>query len=250
MAIDYVWPETNINITHLPLNDPLCANDTCLAFAAAGKASQELISWTSQFSYGYYVCFFWGIILGAFILFNSANRLHFLHATRSSVYFVSDKPTSGEKLVAFGRSITYRRASGRIADFKKLPSLGLAILVFVSCLFAVLICFVQHPYYRQNRGYGSPPLGVRAGLAGTAMTPIVVALSGKYNLVTLLTGMSHEKLNFLHRWCGIIYLFFGIVHTVPFLITITKAVAPRGCTTSSTILVSRRPSSTIFSPVG
>jgi predicted ferric reductase len=129
--------------------------------------------------------------------------------------------------VAITRSITYRRASGRIADFKKLPSLGLAILVLASCLFAVLICFVQHPYYRQNRGYGSPPLGVRAGLAGTAMTPIVVALSGKYNLVTLLTGISHEKLNFLHRWCGIIYLFFGIVHTIPFLINNYRSGGPK-----------------------
>ena len=227
MAINYVWPETNVNITDLPLHDPLCANDTCLAFAAAGEASQTLISWTSQFNYGYYVCFFWGIILGALVLVNSANRLHYFHTSRSARYFIDDKPTTGEKLVAFGRSITYRRASGRIADFKKLPSMGLAILVLISCLFAVLICFVQHPYYRQNRGYGSPPLGVRAGLAGTAMTPIVVALSGKYNLVTLLTGISHEKLNFLHRWCGIIYLFFGIVHTVPFLINDYRSGGPK-----------------------
>jgi hypothetical protein len=158
MTINYIWPETNVNIVHLPLSNPLCANDTCLAFAAAGKASQELISWTSQFSYGYYMCFFWGIILGAFTLVNSANRLHYFHATRSSVYFVNDKPTAGENLVAIARSITYRRASGRIADFKKLPSLGLAILVLISCLFAVLICFVQHPYYRETAALAHRPL--------------------------------------------------------------------------------------------
>ena len=59
MTINYVWPETNVNITHLPLSDPLCANDTCLAFAEAGDASQALISWTSQFRYGWYTLFYW-----------------------------------------------------------------------------------------------------------------------------------------------------------------------------------------------
>jgi hypothetical protein len=59
MTINYVWPETDVNITHLPLSDPLCANDTCLAFAEAGDASQTLISWTSQFSYGWYTLYYW-----------------------------------------------------------------------------------------------------------------------------------------------------------------------------------------------
>ena len=218
MPVNYIWPETTTNITFLPLQDPLCANDTCLAFAAAHAASQTLIAWDSQFLYGHYVCFFLGIILGLFVLLCSANRLHYFYASRASTFFIEDRPTAGEKLIALGRSFTYRRATGRIAEFKKLPALGPGLLVAFSCLFAILVCFVQHPYYRQDRGYGSPPLGVRAGLAGVAMTPITVALSGKYNLITLLTGISHEKLNFLHRWCGCIYLFFGIVHTVPFLV--------------------------------
>ena len=219
MAVDYIWPETSVNITHLPLSNPLCANDTCLEFAAAGMASQTLHPWAEQFRYGWYVLYYWGIILLVFMLVASARRLHYFHASRSSIYWIDDKPTAGEKLIALCRSITYRRASGRIADFKKLPSLGPGILVLVSILFSVVICFSQRPYYRQNAGYGSPPLGTRAGLAGTAMTPIVVALSGKYNLVTLLTGIAYEKLNFLHRWCGIMYLFFGIVHTVAFMVT-------------------------------
>ena len=121
-------------------------------------------------------------------------------------------------MLAYVRKIAYRRASGRIANMKKLPNLGLALLAGLAWLFAIVLMFTEHPYYRNNRGYGSPTLGVRAGLAGTALTPIVFALSGKYNLVTLLTGISHEKLNFWHRQVGLIYLFFGVVHTVPYLI--------------------------------
>lgn len=218
MGIDYVWPQTDINITYLPLSDPLCANTTCIAFNAAYNASQTLISWDSQFSYGYYTVYFWGCVLGIFALVACAQRLDYYHASRSSGYFAGDHPTSGDKIIAIGRIVTYRRLSGRLAEWLRMSSFGLTILVLSSFLFAILLCFIQHPYYRHDRGYGSPPLGVRAGLAGVAMTPITFALSGKYNLVTLLTGISHERLNFMHRWCGMIYLFLGLVHTVPFLI--------------------------------
>lgn len=214
----YIWPETDKNITWLSLDDPLCANDTCLAYATAHDASQARISWASQFLYGHYVLMIWGCVLGLAMLLGSARRLEHFHASRAAIYFVEDTPTMSQKVRALGRSIAYRRASGRLADARTLPNLGMALLALFAWLAAILLMFIQRPYYRESRGYGSPALGVRAGLAGVAMTPIVFALSGKYNLVTLLTGISHERLNFLHRQCGLIYLFFGVVHTVPFLV--------------------------------
>lgn len=223
----YVWPNTNKNITWLPLDDPLCANDTCLAFATAHDASQARISWGSQFMYGHYVLIIWGGVLGLAMIIGSARRSRHFHDSRASMYFIEDRPTMGQKVAALIRSIAYRRATGRVANIKTLPNLGMALLAIFAWLVAIVLMFAEHPYYRENRGYGSPPLGVRAGLAGIAMTPIVFALSGKYNLVTLLTGISHERLNFLHRQCGLIYLFFGIVHTVPFLINDYGSGGPR-----------------------
>lgn len=206
-----------MNMTYLPLSNPLCNNDTCLAFETAHLASQAQISWLSQFEYGkwvtYYYCGFIGIFAIHYIYRTITDRI--VHNRPKDV---RRTPTLMDRKIALGRSLTYRRLSGRIGDSLGLPSLGLTAFILLSILFALLLTFVQHPYYRLRRGFGSPPLGVRAGMAGTALTPLVFALAGKYNLVTLLTGISHEKLNTLHRWVSYIYLFFGIAHTVPFLV--------------------------------
>ena len=131
---------------------------------------------------------------------------------------MSDKqPSIYHKARALWRSIGYRRFSGR-ANTALPASFGMGLLIAASVIFAVLLYFIQRPYYRETRGFGSPPLAVRAGLAAIAMTPISLALSGKYNFVTPLTGVSYERLHILHRWAGYIYLFFSIVHTIPFLI--------------------------------
>ena len=51
-----------------------------------------------------------------------------------------------------------------------------------------------------------------------ACTPLIVVLSGKANLVTLLTGIGHERLNVFHRWVGYMCLGLSVIHTVPFLV--------------------------------
>lgn len=40
----------------------------------------------------------------------------------------------------------------------------------------------------------------------------------KVNLVTLLTGVSHEKLNTIHRWAGWIMFIIATLHTIPFFL--------------------------------
>jgi hypothetical protein len=97
-------------------------------------------------------------------------------------------------------------------------SLGVALFIAVGVLFFTIATFAQRPYYRERLGYGSSPLAIRTGMMAAGLTPIIVALSGKYNIVTMLTGISHERLNVLHRYVGYIYLVLSIVHTIPFLI--------------------------------
>ena len=41
----------------------------------------------------------------------------------------------------------------------------------------------------------------------------------KANLITMVTGISHERLNVLHRWAAYLCLVLSILHTVPFYVT-------------------------------
>lgn len=55
-----------------------------------------------------------------------------------------------------------------------------------------------------------------------ALMPIIVALAGKIDPVTILTGISHEKLNVYHRYASFMCLFLGIVQTVSFIVALLK----------------------------
>jgi hypothetical protein len=78
------------------------------------------------------------------------------------------------------------------------------------------LTFAVKPYYRQHLEYGSPPLAIRTGLMAFACTPILIALAGKANIVTLLTGISHERLNVIHRWVAWMSLVLSGLHGFPF----------------------------------
>lgn len=207
------------NTTNLPLSDPRCNSDSCLAFKEAHQASQAQISWASQFLYGHYTTWYY---LVAIFLAMIVYIFHVLENQRAFPPSSTGKTSVSNKVIAFLRWISYRRIHGRFADSFSLPAMGMLIFTLFTCLYLLLLTFVQRPYYRGHRGYGSPPLAVRTGLMATALTPIIVALSGKVNFVTMLTGIGHEKLNALHRYTSYMCLFLSIVHTVPFIVAPLK----------------------------
>ncbi|KAJ5639581.1 ferric reductase like transmembrane component-domain-containing protein [Penicillium longicatenatum] len=206
------------NTTNLPLSDPFCNTDACLAFAKAHKASQNAVSYTHQFDYGHYTTWYYLAVLGV----GMAVHLLRLYRNRNlrDVMLPSNAFTAtGHKALALGRTVAYRSAGGATAARWGIPKLGLLIFGIFTLLFFLLMTFLVHPYYRERRGYGSPPLAVRAGLMSTALIPLILALSGKVNIVTWLTGISHEKLNVFHRWASYLCLLLAVVHTVPFIVT-------------------------------
>ncbi|KZF19808.1 hypothetical protein L228DRAFT_223655 [Xylona heveae TC161] len=215
-------PNSNSNITNLPLTDPRCNSDACAAYKAAHLASQQQISWASQFLYGHYVTWYYIVALGLGMLVYGTKLLRNQYPralSPSAPSLQKSKSTRVQhKIIAIIRSISYRRIRGRFGDSLGLPSVGIFLFVAFTCLYLLLLTFVQRPYYRLHRGFGSPPLAVRTGLMAIALTPIIVALAGKVNLVSMLTGISHEKLNVLHRYTSYMCLFLSIVHTVPFIV--------------------------------
>ncbi|KAK2742974.1 hypothetical protein FQN55_007604 [Onygenales sp. PD_40] len=135
-------------------------------------------------------------------------------STISNVRFVS-------YTIAFTRRMLYKPIPViRLGGLEIVPpSMGAALIVILALIFVTLYCFLPQPLFYPTIRAGSPPLAVRAGMIAVAMMPWIIGLSSKANLITLLTGIGHERLNVLHRWAGYLCLFLSLVHMIPFYIT-------------------------------
>lgn len=98
------------------------------------------------------------------------------------------------------------------------PSLAVSCLIAIAVVFVTLYCFLPEPLYYWNIQFGSPPLAIRSGMIAVALMPWIIATAMKANLISMMTGIGHERLNILHRWMAYICLFMSIVHTVPFYV--------------------------------
>lgn len=130
-------------------------------------------------------------------------------------YLLSRERSLFDRILLHLRSFGYLRSSRRIIGA---TSFGLGLLILAGFAYPVLYVFTQRPYYELAPRFGPPPLSGRSGMITLAMTPFVLMLGMKANLVSLVTGVGHEKLNVLHRWLGYFMGFFAIVHTVPFIV--------------------------------
>ncbi|EQL35248.1 hypothetical protein BDFG_03002 [Blastomyces dermatitidis ATCC 26199] len=124
-------------------------------------------------------------------------------------------------LTAFIRWLVYRPIPViRIWKLKIVtPSMGATVIVLMALIFVTLYCFIPQPLFYSSIRAGSPPLAIRAGMIAVALMPWIIALSSKANLISLMTGIGHERLNVLHRWGGYLCLFLSLVHMIPFYIT-------------------------------
>ena len=205
---------------NLPLSDPRCNSEACNAFYAGENASQAAVSWTFQAEYAKWTT--WYYLAGLF-LFMVVYACHFwMDRTPQLASNSPMKRSNLEAITALLRYISYRRFSGKIADRLGLPSCGLILIILSTTTLAAVAMFAVRPYYRERDGYGSPPLAIRSGMMALALTPIIVALAGKVNVVTLLTGIGHEKLNTMHRYLAWICFALSIAHTVPFFVAPLK----------------------------
>ncbi|KAJ5825223.1 hypothetical protein N7474_002361 [Penicillium riverlandense] len=125
------------------------------------------------------------------------------------------------KAIALSRWIFYRPIPTlRIGKLEFVfPSLAVTVIILAALIFVTLYCFLPQPLYFWSIKLGSPPLAIRAGMLAVAMVPWIVALATKANFISMLTGLSAERLNGLHRWSAYLCLFLSLVHTVPFYVT-------------------------------
>ena len=55
-------------------------------------------------------------------------------------------------------------------------------------------------------------VGFRCGVVTISQIPIIVLLASKNNIVGCLSGISYERLNWIHRWCARCMLFTATMH--------------------------------------
>lgn len=91
----------------------------------------------------------------------------------------------------------------------RLPPMGTMILVIAHLAFVLALEYINNDVagarFWQARG-------VRAGWLAVAQIPLLIILAGKYNIISLLSGVSYERLNVLHRWTSRITLLLAILH--------------------------------------
>ncbi|KAI5970813.1 FRE7 [Candida margitis] len=194
-----------------------CAADTMDPIYMQYKMlSQQQIPWASQTKYAKYTVYF-----GVVIIFIALLK-HLYYCVRDKTF----KPKSNtntavslvDVLISYCRFVGYKQTPMQLQYFCSFPkSVGAALFMSLSTLYLACYCFVPHYWYRPCIGFGSPPLAIRAGLMATALMPFIYILSGKSNIITLLTGISYEKLNTYHQYFGVAAFVLSIVHTVPFI---------------------------------
>jgi hypothetical protein len=188
---------------HLPESDPRCNNVSCMAYLLGYMKEQQIYSNDRYPGYAYYTTYFYCATIAVFSIVYINERLHDGGAgTRFK-----------ERAIAAWRWWTYRRISGKLGTHMDI-SFGQLALFATTTVFIALIAFMHGHYLRDYFKYGSPPISVRSAVIMSAILPICIALTGKVNIISVLTGISYTKLNVWHRYLAFMIFALTIVHLV------------------------------------
>ncbi|WVQ95851.1 hypothetical protein IAU59_002950 [Kwoniella sp. CBS 9459] len=174
-------------------------SDEITAFQAAR------VPWAQEVKYGHYGLYFLCATLFFFLIVNLLWKLRCRYGSKIPLY---------TKMAALARAFTYpqlppNRWSALLWTFGPLgPNLILgAGVVFTTCFTFINKYYYYPPYY------GSAPLYLRSEWLAMATLPFVYALGSKRNVISVLTGISHEKLQVLHQGAAFNFTYMSLVHT-------------------------------------
>ncbi|CAK9441997.1 uncharacterized protein LODBEIA_P58030 [Lodderomyces beijingensis] len=191
-------------------------------YMAFKVASQQEIPWASQANYAKYTVYFGVVVIFLALLKQLYYRFRD-YTYRSSLEASATGGTNAvnslvDVVISYGRYVGYKPTSPTLRFYLSFPATwGSTLFMGVSSFYLLCYCFIPHFWYRGCAGFGSPPLAVRAGMMSTALMPFIYVLAGKSNMITLLTGISYEKLNAYHQFVGVAAFVLSIVHAVPFV---------------------------------
>lgn len=113
-------------------------------------------------------------------------------------------------VVGLVRKLSYpQRSPIHHPHWFKVPPFGTILLALAY------LCFILGLEYTNQNVPGeqhNQAIGVRAGWLTITQIPLLILLSGKVNLIGLLSGVSYERLNVLHRWVARTMLLTATLH--------------------------------------
>ncbi|QRW25510.1 Ferric reductase like transmembrane component [Rhizoctonia solani] len=86
----------------------------------------------------------------------------------------------------------------------------------ILSVYLAIICIAM--FYQSNPKTNTN----RAGFVVMSQMPVAFALGTKNSVITILTGISYEQLNFVHRWVGQLMFLASLFHFVGKLVTFTE----------------------------
>ncbi|KAF2281405.1 uncharacterized protein EI97DRAFT_429444 [Westerdykella ornata] len=163
---------------------------------------------------------YWAVVgtaIGIATLVNIFNHVLYrqrMAAARSG----ASKPAKPKSLFFLGMATTYaivREASNfsiRIpigSRIFRLPTLGRSSLVLANVVVLVVLCLYG---FDTGDRWSREDIGFRCGVVTIGQLPLIFLLAGKNNILGYLTGVSHERLNWIHRWCARCMLLTATLH--------------------------------------
>lgn len=91
----------------------------------------------------------------------------------------------------------------------RVPTVGRVTLVSLNLAVLVVLCLYGLDL---NDPFAKEDIGFRCGVITIAQLPLIFLLAGKNNIVGFLTGISYERLNWIHRWCARCMLLTATLH--------------------------------------
>ncbi|CAE7025409.1 hypothetical protein CFE70_003607 [Pyrenophora teres f. teres 0-1] len=164
--------------------------------------------------------FYYAVVASAVAIATLANLYNYLlyRQRLSAARRVSRTPAKPRTWFALGNATLYalaREASNYSVRIPlkhrifTLPTIGKSSLVLANIVVLILLCYhgldLKSQFTREGVGY-------RCGIITIAQIPIVFLLAGKNNIIGWLSGVSYERLNWLHRWCARCMLLTATMH--------------------------------------
>jgi hypothetical protein len=115
-----------------------------------------------------------------------------------------------QAITSTSRKLTYPQISPtRHSNLLKIPPLGITILLLIYLAFVLALEFAKQdiPGDQHNQA-----IGVRAGWLTITQLPLLILLSGKINIIGIMTGVGYERLNVIHRWVARTMLLTATLH--------------------------------------